>query len=1127
LTPGDVQLKFTIQGNQGMLGTTISHYRVLEQIGAGGMGVVYRARDEQLERDVAIKVLPAGMLAEETARRRFRKEALSLARLNHPNVATVYEFGNDNGADFLVTEYIPGETIGERLSRGALPCKEVVGLGIQLAQGLAAAHEQGIVHRDLKPANLRLTPDGRLKILDFGLAQFMPRASGLGLTATLSQSQEVSGTLPYMAPEQLRGELSDARSDIWATGAVLYEMATGQRPFPETNGPLLINDILNRDPEPPGKLTPGLSPGLESVILKALEKDPARRYQTVRELNGDLERLTAGVSPLAKRRGTRGLLLQATVSAVVLAALGLGAYFMFRRGAQPAAPAATVVKPRRSVAVLGFKNLSGRQELAWFSTALSEMLTTELAEGEQLRTIPGESVVQMKMSLALLDADSYSKETLARIRQNLGTDLVILGSYVPVGKDQVRLDVRLQDTTAGEILAAISEKAAQSQLDELVSKAGAELRARLGISGLSETQLASVRSTLPSTPEGARLYSEGLAKLRTADALGARDLLLKAVAADPNHAQSWAALSAAWSTLGYDTKALEAAKRAFTLAAHLSRQERLRVEGQYYEADNQLDRAIAAYKELFDSAPDNLDYGLKLANLQIFAGKAGDAQATIAGFRSLPWPQRDDLRIDLAEARAAHYLSDFKREQSLSAAVAAKASQQGARFLVGRARQAECNALRNMGDAKGAIAACQEAQRIFLEAGDRYGAGTALNSIGNALYDLGDLPGAKQAYEQVADLDRQIGNQGGLAGALDNIASLVGDQGDLATARKLSQQALAIYRDTGDKINLAATLSNVGALQVTEGDLKGGRKMFEESLSIGREIGSDTNIATALVNLGDVGLQLGDPAGSKTSYEESLAVFRRTGEKGKTSYPLVGLGDVACVTGDLSAARSSYEQALAASRESGEKHQSAVALSGLGTVQMQQGDLAGARSRYEEALALHRGLEEKDAAADDQLLMAKLEIEEGRVEEAEAALRELLPAPTSPEREALARAAMAELLAARGKVSEAQKEIGSALALAGKTQRPAVRLGVQIAAARVRMASGHPADLGSAAKALNKALAEAKKIGFAEPQLQARLALGIIAKKSGKGVAQLQELEKDASARGFGLVASKAAKARR
>src|ERR1700736_348878 len=186
------------------VGQILGHYRVLEQIGAGGMGVVYRAHDQQLERDVAIKVLPAGTLADEAARKRFRREALALAKLNHSNIATIFEFSSQNSTDYLVTEYISGQPLDQKLSTGELSEKEVVGLGIQLAQGLSAAHEHGIVHRDLKPANLRLTSDGRLKILDFGLAQLMPHASDLGLTATMTKSQEVTGTLPYMAPEQLR-----------------------------------------------------------------------------------------------------------------------------------------------------------------------------------------------------------------------------------------------------------------------------------------------------------------------------------------------------------------------------------------------------------------------------------------------------------------------------------------------------------------------------------------------------------------------------------------------------------------------------------------------------------------------------------------------------------------------------------------------------------------------------------------------------------------------------------------------------------------------------------------------------------------------------------------------------------
>src|SRR5437870_5617561 len=212
-----------------LVGHTLGHYHIMEQIGAGGMGVVYRAHDEQLERDVAIKVLPVGALVEEAARKRFRKEALALAKLNHPNIATIFEFSTQSGTDYLVTEYIAGLTLDHKLATGALSEKEVVNLGIQLAHGLSAAHEHDIVHRDIKPANLRLTSDDRLKILDFGLAQLMPHASEVGLTATLTQSQEVTRTLPYMAPEQLRGREADPRPDVWAAGAELYQEDTAHR----------------------------------------------------------------------------------------------------------------------------------------------------------------------------------------------------------------------------------------------------------------------------------------------------------------------------------------------------------------------------------------------------------------------------------------------------------------------------------------------------------------------------------------------------------------------------------------------------------------------------------------------------------------------------------------------------------------------------------------------------------------------------------------------------------------------------------------------------------------------------------------------------------------------------------
>jgi Tol biopolymer transport system component len=271
---------------------TLSHYRIVERLGAGGMGEVYRAHDEKLDRDVALKVLPEGALADEAARSRFRKEAHALSRLSHPHIAHLLDFDSEDGIDFLVMELVTGPSLAEKLREGPLPEKGVVRLGAQLARGLQAAHEQGVIHRDLKPSNLHLTPDGLLKILDFGLARLLqPKTTPGHSTATETAAGAIVGSPPYMAPEQLLGKPPDARTDLYAAGAVLYETATGRRPFGERTGVALTDAILHHPPLSPRAVAESLSPGLESVILKSLDKDPELRHQTAKDLLVDLERL--------------------------------------------------------------------------------------------------------------------------------------------------------------------------------------------------------------------------------------------------------------------------------------------------------------------------------------------------------------------------------------------------------------------------------------------------------------------------------------------------------------------------------------------------------------------------------------------------------------------------------------------------------------------------------------------------------------------------------------------------------------------------------------------------------------------------------------------------------------------
>jgi serine/threonine protein kinase len=319
-----------------MIGRTLGHYKVTDKIGVGGMGEVYRAHDERLERDVALKILPVGMLADDRARKRFRNEALALSKLNHPNIATIYDFDCQDGMDFLAMEYVAGKSLAQKLATGSLSEREAIALGGQIAEALEEAHEHNIIHRDLKPGNVVVTPKGRAKVLDFGLAKLLHAADGdLATTESVTEAP-AAGTLPYMSPEQVRGELLDKRTDIYGAGAVLYEMVTGRRPFPEIQAARLIDAILHQLPSPPSAHNHSVTPGFEGVILKALDKNPDRRYQSARELRVDLERLGAATDPLilnppaiASKSGfhfsslTRRLKISVAISLVLLAVLAL------------------------------------------------------------------------------------------------------------------------------------------------------------------------------------------------------------------------------------------------------------------------------------------------------------------------------------------------------------------------------------------------------------------------------------------------------------------------------------------------------------------------------------------------------------------------------------------------------------------------------------------------------------------------------------------------------------------------------------------------------------------------------------------------------------------------------------
>jgi len=369
----------------------LSHYTLLERTGAGGMGVVHRARDERLERDVAIKLLPAGLLADDSARSRFRREALALSRLNHPNIATVHDFDQDQGVDFLVMEWVQGESLDHRLARGPMHEAELVPIAIQVAEALVAAHAGGVVHRDLKPANLRVTPDGRVKVLDFGLAR-LTQPGEEAKTATATRAGITPGTLAYMPPESFSGKPGDATGDLYSLGVVLYEMCTGRLPFEGQHVAETIHAILHATPLAPRVVRPTVSIGFQNLVMRLMQREPARRYASAAELIADL-RLLAG-------HGTVAAMPQAI----------------------------------RSLAVLPLENLSGDAAQEYFADGMTEAVIGDIARIRDLRVISRTSVMRYK----------GVRKPVAEIAAELHVDAILEGSVARSGA-RVRVSLQLID----------------------------------------------------------------------------------------------------------------------------------------------------------------------------------------------------------------------------------------------------------------------------------------------------------------------------------------------------------------------------------------------------------------------------------------------------------------------------------------------------------------------------------------------------------------------------------------------------------------------------------------------------------------------------------------------------------
>jgi len=928
-----------------------SRYEILELLGEGGMGAVYKASDRELDRIVALKVIRPDMAASPEILARFKQELILSHKVTHRNVIRIYDLSEAEGVKFITMELIEGRNLQSLLKeRTRLSPDEAVDITRQVCQALEAAHSVGIIHRDLKPQNIMVDRDGRVVVMDFGLARTV---RGNGLT----QSGAFLGTIEYMSPEQALGTELDQRSDIFALGLILYELLSGELPFTADSA---IVSLIKRTKEaavPVSKVIATIPRALDAIVARCLERDLNYRYQKVSEVLADLENWQ-GQKP-ARRSATRINFRRwrarwPEIASIAATLILLVVGFMFRDRLFNRASTKAPAGPTVSLAILPFRNASSDPSLDWIGSSLADMLSTDVGQSASLRTVSPNIVHQIFGDLRISSSTVLDPATINRVADFSNADRVVWGQYARFGTS-IRIDATLQDLKNNRTVPLKVDVPSEKDIPAAVDHLAESIRQTLALPQdvLKELKASSFQPT-SSSVNALRHYNQGLEMRREGKTLDARKAFEAATQEDANFALAFARLAQSYSMLGYDSEAEQSAKKAVLLSQNLPDAEKYQISAIELQVNKHFPEAIRAYENLARVLPDNADVRAALARLYEDSGdlaKARDYYQKILGSNPKDIEATIDLgRIQIKSGDAQSALEPLNRAYSL--AVQMDNQEQKATSL-----HLMAVAYRNLGKPEEVLRSEREALVIWRQIGQQRGLAFSLNEMARAQASLGDAKSAMTNFNEALQIRRDIGDKRGLGDTLIDMGNLADDRGDHDGALKNYKEALQLEREIGNESMQAVCLNNIGGVYSEKGQYEDALAYLQQVLQLREKSGVVQDIVDAQHNLGQALTSMGEYERAISYYMKALDLRRSSNDTRGAAQESYGLGGLFEYQGRFGAAVHSKEEALKTFRDLKDRtFWMAEILGGYGQALILAGRMDEAKGPLDEALGLSREL---------------------------------------------------------------------------------------------------------------------------------------------------------------------------